>query len=156
MKISTVIVGVIVLSALPCCDRTPGQGANVTANDPVTAVDPKSAPTQALAKATDRDPSALDEGLSDALLELQDKFKCNRISGCAAHRRVVDYGRSARPHVERQFARASHRAPWRSRLVQITAQLQDPSALPFLVAKTRDRDDEVVAYALYGLALLDY
>lgn len=106
--------------------------------------------------ATDRDPTALDEALADALLELQNKFKCNRISGCEAQDRIIQFGWTASRPAQRQFAKAKPRAAWRARMVRIVAELRDPGALPFLLTTARDRDDEAAGYALYGLALQNY
>jgi hypothetical protein len=143
----------VVFVAASACDQSRFETTTLTSPSPnQPAVETPQLP----AKATDRDDRALDEGLSDALLELQNRFKCNRISGCAAHAHVVGFGWQATPHVQRQFARAKRKASWRSRLVLIVAELRDPASLPFLVKAARDRDDEVVAYAVYGLAVLDH
>jgi len=115
---------------------------------------PDAGPVKPPVKATDPDPEAMDEALVDALAELRDKFKCNRISGCPAHDVVRGYGWKARPYLERMFPRASRQATWRSRVVLIIAQLEDPAAEPFLVGAQRDRDDAVRAFATYGLGLL--
>ena len=98
----------------------------------------------------------MDEGLADALLALQDKFRCNGISGCAPQEVVIGYGWRATEPTMQQFARARRRDPWRPRTVRIVAELRDPEALPFLVGRLSDDDDDVVAHAIFGLVLQDY
>lgn len=142
----------VALVALLGCD---GKSAAVTNGQPSVAVETVATQVPPV-RATDRDDEALDEALSDALLELQNKFKCNRISGCAVQGRIVDFGWRATKHVMSQYARTRRRAAWRGRLVLIVAELRDPMALPFLFRAAHDGDDEVVAFALYGLALLDH
>ena len=105
-------------------------------------------------QALSRDPQAPDEGLRDALHALQDRFKCNAISGCAAHTQLVAFGWAARPMVEQAFARAGLQSSWRARSVQIVAELGDPAGEPFLQRLIEDRDPEVRAWALVGLGKL--
>jgi len=135
--------------ATGCEQSTPAQKA-------VDMTSSKPTPAEPIPLATDRDTDGIDEGLRIALRNVRNKFKCNRISGCKPQDVAIGFGRHARPFVEQLFASAPRRAPWRSRTVRIVAELRDPDALPFLVERLGDRNEAVIAYAAYGLVLLDY
>lgn len=121
---------------------------------PPQAVVPAAAVLQVRQAAVTHDREAPDEALRDAINALQDRFKCNAISGCAAHAQLVQFGWAARPVVEQSFARAGLQSSWRARAVQIVAELGDPQGEPFLARLSDDRDPEVRAWALVGLGKL--
>ncbi len=112
---------------------------------------PKVAPSPAPALAAGPDPEAVDEALRAALVDVRDRFKCNRISGCKAHDVLVGFGWRARPFLQQVIGAAPTRAPWRPRLVRILAELGDPVATPSFHNAMRDPTDEVRGYGIFGL-----
>lgn len=106
------------------------------------------------AQALQRDPEPTDEALRDLIAELKDRFRCNAISGCPVHPKLVAYGWAVRAPLEGLFAKAGWQAPYRARAVQIVAELGDPAAEPFLAHVLEDRDPEVRARGALGLARL--
>lgn len=111
--------------------------------------------TSAPHAATGVDPEAVEEPLRQALREVRDRFKCNRISGCQAATVLLGYGWKARPFLAQLFASAQSRAPWRPRALCLLAELSDPAAAPQLVEALRDHNDEVRACAIWGLWRVD-
>ncbi len=88
------------------------------------------------------------------IAELKDRFRCNAISGCPVHARLVAYGWAVRAPLEGLFAKAGWQTPYRARAVQIIAELGDPAAEPFLAHTLDDRDPDVRARGALGLARL--
>ncbi len=127
--------------------RRSGAGVRSPAAPVAAAVPP--------AQATDLDPTAMDEGLRQALVDLRDKFRCNSISGCKAHAVLTGFGERALPALQNVFHTAPRQAQWRSRTVRIIADMQVPQARSFLRQVLTDDSDSARAYAVYGLALLD-
>jgi HEAT repeat protein len=112
---------------------------------------PPKAPAATIVAVDGPDPGAVDEALRAALIDVRDRFKCNRISGCKSHDVLVGFGWRARPFLQQVLEAAPPRAPWRPRLVRILAELGDPVAAPTFRQALRDRTDEVRGYAIYGL-----
>ncbi|MCO4762491.1 MAG: hypothetical protein KC502_13350 [Myxococcales bacterium] len=137
--------------AVVACQRAPAE-APEPASQPASrsAVSPPAQVT-----ATDLDPSAMDEALRQALVDLRSRFRCNSISGCKAHGVLVSFGERARLPVQRLFNVAPRQASWRARSVRIVAEMQRPAARPFLREVLKDNSDRARAYAVYGLALLN-
>ena len=139
------------------CDGTTDRAKPAVSPTGAVARSPAAAPAAPVppAQATDLDPTAMDEGLRQALADLRHKFRCNSISGCKAHAVLTDFGERALPALQNVFHTAPRQAPWRSRTVRIIADMQLPRARPFLRQVLTDDSDAARAYAVYGLALLD-
>lgn len=133
------------------CRGEPAPTADASTVAPTAAAAPAPDPRQ---QALARDPEASDEALRDLLSELKDRFRCNAISGCPVHPRIVQYGWAARPALEALFTKAGWQASYRARSVQLVAELADPLAEPFLLRLLEDRDPEVRGHAAIGLARL--
>lgn len=108
-------------------------------------------PSAAADGASGYDPDAADESLRDLLLALQDRFRCNGVSGCPAHAQLVAMGWGARLPLEQVFLQAPQQAPWRVRTVAILAALGDPQGEALFVRLLDDRDPEVRGHAINGL-----
>jgi hypothetical protein len=140
-------------TAVACQPAAPASPNAAAAPGTSPAVAPLS-PAELHRQALQRDPEPTDEALRDLLSELKDRFRCNAISGCSVHQRIVQYGWAARPYLETLFSKAGWQAAYRARTAQIVAELADPLAEPFLVRLLEDRDPEARAHAAVGLARL--
>jgi len=109
----------------------------------------------AVAPAHGVDPDAVAEALRAALVDVRDRFKCNRISGCPPHEVLTGFGWRATPFLVQLFQAAPPRARWRPRVLRILAEVGDPDAAALLLQALRDRSDEVRGYAIYGLHRID-
>ncbi len=145
----------VALSACQGPSTAPASGERAETSAP-PAARPVAPPARAAraVTATDVDPGAMDEALRAALRDLRDRFRCNSISGCKAHDVLVGFGYRARRPLEAIFPTAPQQAPYRSRIVRIVAELQDPASRPFLRSVLQDGSDKARGYAVYGLALL--
>ncbi len=140
-----ILVGALLTAACGRSPTPPGTARQPTRHD-VTA-----GPVAADAVASGYDPDAADESLRDLLLALQDRFRCNGVSGCAAQDQLVAMGWGARLPLEQVFLQAPAQAPWRARTVAILARLGDPQGEGFFARLLDDRDPEVRAHAIDGL-----
>lgn len=143
-------IGLLCALGLGCQPAPPTPGPSVSSQAPLVALAPVDVRRQAL----QRDPEPTDEALRDLIAELKDRFRCNAISGCPVHLRLVAYGWAVRTPLEGLFAKAGWQSPYRARAVQIIADLGDPAAEPFLAHTLDDRDPEVRAHGALGLARL--
>ncbi len=96
----------------------------------------------------------MDEALLHALVDLRNKFRCNGVSGCPAHDILVGFRRHAWKPLRELFPLAPAKAPYRSRIVRIVAELELDEARPWLRKLLVDDSDKARGFAVYGLALL--
>lgn len=152
-RLAAAVIAALATVGVACQPTAPAAPNAAAASAPSAAATPLS-PAELHRQALQRDPEPTDEALRDLLSELKDRFRCNAISGCPVHERIVQYGWAARPYLETLFNKAGWQAAYRARTAQIVASLADPLAEPFLVRLLEDRDPEARGHAAVGLARL--
>ena len=153
------LVALLLVTSVTACSQRPGASKRDGVAGSVLPA-PKSSTKAALPSAkqpetaTGLDPTAMDEGLMQALGDLRNKFRCNSISGCPAHQVLVDFRRHAVRPLKELFPRAPAKAAYRARIVRILAEIELPELRSWLRARITDDSDKARGYAVYGLALL--
>lgn len=96
-----------------------------------------------------------DAAVNAIIVELKDRQKCNRVTGCAPMNALMAHGPAARAPVEAAL-RAAPKADgyWAVALTDALGQLGDPAAVGYLRELTRDVRWEVKVMALRSLGRL--
>jgi hypothetical protein len=146
----SITVTCLVLSGLAACSSRSSSSPSADDDVPLaTAGDAVATPVDVGA------PPADDAAVNAIIVELKDRQKCNRVTGCAPMNALLARGPAARGPVEATL-RAAPKADayWTVALTDALGQLGDPVAVGYLRELTRDARWEVKVMAVRSLGRL--